>query len=441
MQGLVIGQWRVERSLGRGGNAEVWAVQNVRIDARRALKVLDRSSDAVQVRLLREGRNQVQIEHPNILRVDAWLDFEDPTGERRVGLLMELAAGSLGSRPDLPQSVRLRLFRDALLGVAAIHERGFVHRDIKSDNLLLVSSMDGALLGKVADFGLARALDGSDRLSRPGEYRGTPEYSAPETFSGRWSPASDVFSLGVVLYEILADSLPYPAPEGGWYPFHVQRVIEAIEVRAREGYTPLSEAAPGIDPKLGDIVARCLRADPEQRFSDARALLAAFDEVLAPETVIPPIPPEPVPRLWVLVAMAALLVLSGVLAGAWVGGDEVVLVPAVPAPEEPQPRVVPEPIAPEPGPPAKGAPPRAAVGTVRLLYEGGTKPVLCREPGDKVAGGRPIEGGQQWSDLSPGDYVACQAGHVPLSDRFSVGGGSVTLSCASHPRRWCEIVR
>jgi serine/threonine protein kinase len=206
--GQVIGQHRVERLLGRGGIAEVYLVTETVFEVRQALKVMVGDDDDWGRRLIREGRAQFLVQHPNLVRV-----FGSANVMGRPALVMEYVEGSdlrrwladlrhNGHWPSLAQA--LELFRGVLAGVGAVHARGLVHRDLKPANILVEPTHDG-VVPKVTDFGLVKDLLG-DRthaeVTVAGTIMGTQGYIAPEQI---WAlpeidARADVFALGCILY-------------------------------------------------------------------------------------------------------------------------------------------------------------------------------------------------------------------------------------------------
>ncbi|MCB9687908.1 MAG: serine/threonine protein kinase [Alphaproteobacteria bacterium] len=482
---VVAGRWRIVRFLGRGGQAEVWEVENEVTGGRRALKILHGLDAKARQRLLREARSQAKLEdHPNILRIDEWLEFAAGPDDVRVALLMERAEGSLAARSDLPREELLRLFREAAVGVAAIHAQGLIHRDLKAENVMLVTGVDGRLHAKVADFGLARMMDGSDRLTKHGAMVGTPAFMAPEAMAGRPGQPADLYALGVMLYEICTGRLPYEPPAEGW---NAESLANALRERRSGSHPPVRSLAPDLDPMLASTIEACLSPDPERRPTDVGALLASLDgpgpteslvassgsTVSFDETPAVSAPPEAPPArrtgtswLAVIGVPAALLLtaggagalaLVGVLVGAWVRGEpteaaapEPEPVPDATEPEpmpetpEPQPVAEPEPAptpAPAPDPVPRPPPAPTGPGVVRILYEDpkGQKPKLCAA-GSTVPGGREIERGLEWT-VGDGSYTACLVG-VPKSDPFTVGPGArISLVCArseAGKALWCR---
>ena len=205
-------RYAIERELGRGGMAVVYLAHDLRHDRPVALKVLHPELAAAlgPERFQREIRFAARLQHPHILTV---LDSGEAAG--RLWFTMPFVEGeSLRDRirreRQLPVDVALQIGREAARALDYAHQHGIVHRDIKPENILLTS--DGTTL--VADFGIARALEGDDRLTQTGLAIGTPAYMSPEQAAGDKGvdARTDVYSLGAVLYEMLAGEPPFTGP-------------------------------------------------------------------------------------------------------------------------------------------------------------------------------------------------------------------------------------
>jgi len=289
--GYTIDAYRVEGVLGRGGMGVVYAARDERTGRRIALKLAGpEAADDPRVaeRARREGVAAAALRHPGIVRVHAagthegrpYLAFELVEGARH---LDEAAAGA-------PLADRVALVRDAARALGSAHTAGVVHRDVKSANLLV----DGAGRVRVADFGLA-VLGAEARLTRTGALVGTPAGMAPEQLRGRpVGPPTDVWALGVVLYELLAGRPPFEAPS---LPELVGKVL-AVEPPAP------STVDPAVPPALDAVVACALAKAPAARYADGEALARALEAALAA-----PSPPRRRRRL--RRAAAALAVVAG----------------------------------------------------------------------------------------------------------------------------------
>ncbi|HEY4118614.1 MAG TPA: serine/threonine-protein kinase, partial [Byssovorax sp.] len=219
---LVDGKYRVERVIGAGGMGVVVAAMHLALGERVALKFIKRgaaSADAIE-RMRREARITFRLAGPHVARL---LDVGDlPTGAPY--LVMEHLAGedlarTLARRGPLPVTEAVDYVMQACDGVAEAHELGVVHRDLKPSNLFLVSRKDGAPLVKVLDFGVAKArglLGESSDVTTASSVLGSPLYMSPEQVRGakHVDAASDVWSLGVILHELVAGAPPFARGPG-----------------------------------------------------------------------------------------------------------------------------------------------------------------------------------------------------------------------------------
>jgi serine/threonine protein kinase len=277
----VAGRYVLGELIGRGGMGEVFEAWDVRLDRPVALKRL-RSDLAEQPEMRRrvqaEARAAARLAHPNVVAVfDTGVDDGHPfiVMERLDGrsLADELAAGPIGQERATEMGLQV------LAALSAAHAHGLVHRDVKPGNVL--AAPEG--LWKVTDFGIAKSLDGDATITRAGELLGTPAYLPPERLDGTSAtPASDLYSVGVVLYEALAGRRPFDE-EDPW----------AVAMRIREGdHEPLRDAAPDVDRGLADVVERAMALEPADRFSDAEEMATALrDGVSVASTRTSPAPP------------------------------------------------------------------------------------------------------------------------------------------------------
>lgn len=252
--------------LGSTGRSSVWHAHDVVRDEEVAIKVLHAPqalSASERERLADEVEAATRLQHPNLVRIEDASVHSGASGY----VVMELVRGGMTLRERLEQG-RLSPHLATLVvhgiseGMAAAHAGGLLHRDLRPENVLL--SGDGEL--KITDLGLA--LDDAQRRSPEGAaLAGSPAYLSPEQVRGDPAlPASDVFSLGIVLYELLTGQLPFVGASPSTVMF---RIVEGR-------YNPPE----GIDPALGAVLRRCLEVDPTARFSDAAELRDALRRVL-----------------------------------------------------------------------------------------------------------------------------------------------------------------
>jgi predicted Ser/Thr protein kinase len=235
----IAGRYQIESRLGHGGMATVYLATDTELRRPVAVKMLADNlagDETLRKRFKREARLAAKLDHPNIVQV-----YDVGEEGDRPYIVMEYVEGDtladhLDRRGSLPAAERLSVLQQMCEGLGHAHDRGLVHRDIKPQNLLLRST-DGCL--KIVDFGIARAAE-ETRLTQTGRVVGTDRYMAPEQlYDGRISPATDVYACGVVAEETLAGGRP---------------------------------------PALTEIIERCLREDPRDRFDDATALGEALTD-------------------------------------------------------------------------------------------------------------------------------------------------------------------
>jgi eukaryotic-like serine/threonine-protein kinase len=276
--GTTLAHFRVLEKLGEGGMGQVYRAEDTRLKRLVALKVLppERSAEPDrQARLLREARAAAVLSHPNIAVV-----YEVDESDGRAYIAMELVAGrSLRQRLDGPPKTSmavpevLALVRQIAAGLACAHQAGVVHRDLKPDNVMV----DPSGRVKLLDFGLAKLgapSTGSDEQStvstvtEEGRVMGTPGYMSPEQARGAGVDArTDVFAVGVLLYELLT----------GVRPFSGASPIDVLAAITRDAPRPPSQIAPSVPRALEALVLRCLEKDPARRPADGGALEAELD--------------------------------------------------------------------------------------------------------------------------------------------------------------------
>jgi WD40 repeat protein len=294
--------------LGRGGMGVVYQARQISLNRVVALKMIAAGADAEELaRFRQEAEALASLHHPNLVQV-----YEVGRQDGRPFLALEyVAVGSLAARLDgtpLPPGRSAGLVETLARAVHAAHEAGIVHRDLKPANILLAA--DGT--PKITDFGLAKRLDRDAGLTRTGTIAGTPGYMAPEQASpdGPVGPATDVYALGAILYELLT----------GRPPFRGSDPLETLfQVRARDPVPPRTLAA-GVPADLETVCLKCLEKDPARRYPSAAALADDLHRFLAGE----PVTARPVGALgraarWArrrpavagLLAAAAVLLLGG----------------------------------------------------------------------------------------------------------------------------------
>jgi serine/threonine-protein kinase len=291
---LAGGRYRLDEPLGRGGMATVYLAHDEELRRPVAVKLLAESlaGDTVfRERFLREARLAARLSHPNVVSVYDAGEAEDG----RPYIVMEYVPGrTLEGLGPLPAGEAVALALQACRGLAHAHEQGLVHRDVKPQNLLLRD--DGTL--KVADFGIARAAEAT-ALTQVGTVLGTAAYLSPEQALGETvTPATDVYALGAVLYELLT----------GRPPYELESLADLAAKQQEGAIVPVAELAPEVPRRVEDTVMRALARNPAYRPASAEALA----HELAPEQAEPP-PTKVLPaarrnRTWVLLAAVVVLV-------------------------------------------------------------------------------------------------------------------------------------
>jgi len=326
---VVDNRYRVLRRLGSGGMADVWLAEDAHLQRQVALKVLHSRylQDKQFVdRFQREAEHAAGLQHPNIVAV-----FDRGEDGAVNYIAMQFVQGPTlkelidrGLAPD--QAVAL--VRQVLEGARFAHRNGIVHRDLKPQNVIV----DGEGKAIVTDFGIARA--GVSEITQTGSVMGTPHYLSPEQAQGfDVTPVSDLYSIGVILYEALTGRVPF---EGDSAVAVAMKQVSQVPQRP-------SSINPQISPALDGVVMRALEKDPGQRFQSADAFIAALDAAIkdpgvaqgtaafaAAPAVVEEVPPvEDRRRNWWLWGLLVAAVVIGILVGLALTRDTTTKVPNV----------------------------------------------------------------------------------------------------------------
>ena len=310
MVGQTVSHYKILERVGAGGMGVVYKAEDLRLRRTVALKFLplDLTQDPdAKERLRLEAQTASALDHPNICVIHEI----DETPDGHVFLAMSFYEGETLkqriARGALPVPEALRIAADVLRGVSAAHEAGVVHRDIKPANIMITRRGEVKLL----DFGVAK-LSGRTALTRTGTTFGTVAYMAPEHVKGQFvDQQTDVWALGVVLYEMLAGRLPFDGE-------HEVAIIDAI---ANKPPTPLPDVRPEVPEALHRIVIRSLQKPRESRYATARQMLQDLDALQSPTqgTAAAPASTAAIarPRRPVVWIAAGLLAVAVVGLGAW----------------------------------------------------------------------------------------------------------------------------
>jgi serine/threonine-protein kinase len=265
---LLDGRYRVESRIASGGTSTVYRGVDVRLDRPVAVKVMDSryaGDDQFLTRFQLEARTVARLKNPGLVAVyDQGLDARHPF------LVMELIEGGtlrelLAERGPMPPHAVAAVLRPVLGGLAAAHRAGLVHRDVKPENVLI--SDDGEV--KIADFGLVRAVAAAG-ITSTSVILGTAAYLSPEQVrDGNAGPRSDVYSAGILAYELLT----------GRTPFTGDSALSVAYRRLDADVPPPSAAIDGVPPQFEDLVLRATARDPADRYADAIEMGADVDAI------------------------------------------------------------------------------------------------------------------------------------------------------------------
>jgi TonB family protein len=298
---VIDGKYEVVKVLPAGGMGELYKVRHVHLNDFRAVKVLKKNllTDATQKqRFLREAKIAASIKNPNLASLFDFSSLQDGS----YYMVQEFIDGVTladrmrsGERFDVPFVVRVA--QQVLGGIAALHEEGIIHRDISPDNLMLTRSTSGATNIKVIDLGIAKPMDAGEGLTSAGFFVGKLHYASPEQ-AGMIEPGekvdrrTDLYSLGVVLYQMVTSRMPFSATSPQSY--FLKQVSEEVAPINQPGEPPL------LPTDVEQFILRMLRKDRNERFSSAAEAIQHLSVIGAkysatgaaqPLTAPPPAPP------------------------------------------------------------------------------------------------------------------------------------------------------
>jgi serine/threonine protein kinase len=274
----IAGRIELIESIGQGGMGTVYRAWHHGLQKTIAVKVLSEALDRdpqITARFVREARTAARLEHPSCVRI---LDFGTDGEDQLLFLAMEFVEGEslaaqLGRVGALPADRACRIIAYVLEVLGAAHDRQIIHRDMKPGNILL--TREGGV--KVCDFGISKILaddnDDLTDLTKTGAILGTPAYMAPDQFLGLpIDLRTDVYSCGVILYEMLA----------GRPPFHADSTLRMLMQHAHDEPPSITNFVPDLDPRVVDIVHKAMAKDPTARFASAQEMRRAVLEALDP---------------------------------------------------------------------------------------------------------------------------------------------------------------
>lgn len=314
-----IGPYEVVAELGRGGMGTVYRAYEPSLNRYVAIKILAAhlaDDEALVGRFAREAKAVAALNHPNIVHIYTIGETEGLPYFVMECIEGETLADLIREKTTLAPKEAARFLLEAASGLAAAHDRGIIHRDIKPSNLMINAS--GTL--KLTDFGIAQARDMGDKLTTTGQIVGTTGYVSPEVFKGRpVDSRSDIFSLGIVLYEMLVGTSPFddPSPMG--------LMLQVVE----QPVPDVQKLNPKVDKPLADILARMTEKDPAQRYQTCHELIEDLKRYQTGKPLVnrtntgqnpPPAEPATAParrRSWPVLLL--LLVVGGAGAGWWWG--------------------------------------------------------------------------------------------------------------------------
>ncbi len=276
---VIEGKYRLERELGAGGMGAVWLATQIMVDRKVAVKLLHPAfmdQDDLQARFEVEARAIGRLNHPNCITL---YDFGFSTDLKAFYTVIEYINGvSLDKRlsSSVPLTEVISIVKQIALALDHAHHQGILHRDLKPENVMLANMTDGSELVKVLDFGIARIVKGdsdteeSHRITKAGEVFGTPAYMSPEQARStrQLGPPADLYSLGVMFYELVAGNLP----------FFANSAFDLLMMHVTKPVPPIIRNDVPQEIKL--IIYRLMDKEPANRFQSGRDLSRALDAVL-----------------------------------------------------------------------------------------------------------------------------------------------------------------
>jgi serine/threonine-protein kinase len=280
----IAGRYQIEEVIGEGGMATVYRATQMLTDRSCAIKVMNASfakEATVRERFRREAKNAQKLAHPNIIEIFDQGDTEDGTAYIAMEILQgkSLAEVVGDGAMEIPRALSIMV--QITRGIARAHDLGVIHRDIKPENIFLQQA-EGAEIVKLLDFGIALSKQDS-RLTGTGEIFGTPQYMAPERITaGDPGPAADIYSLGILYYEMLTGKLPFDAPD----------IATFFQMHLKQAPAPPTKLNPLIPVPLEALILRMLAKAPKDRPVDAHRVHADLVELAREADLTVPSVPE-----------------------------------------------------------------------------------------------------------------------------------------------------
>jgi serine/threonine protein kinase/HEAT repeat protein len=276
------GRYQILKKLGQGGMSSVYLAHDGQLDRRVALKIPQLSGENFQLqvdRFYREARAAATLNHPNLCPVFDVGEIDGIAYLTMAYLEGKLLSSYVSATPPLNPRQIATLLRKIALGVHEAHKKGIIHRDLKPSNIMVNPRGEPVVM----DFGLARRFTGDARLTQTGVVPGTPAYMSPEQIRGDtdvMGPRSDIYSFGVIFYELLTGRLP----------FRGDRMAMLAQILADEPPPP-AQFRPELDPALQAICLKAMAKDPGQRYPSMEAMATALADYLrGPRTTPMPLP-------------------------------------------------------------------------------------------------------------------------------------------------------
>jgi eukaryotic-like serine/threonine-protein kinase len=273
--GAIFGsRYQVKGLMGTGGTARAYLADDLFMKRAVVLKLLSPTTDpsgAIKERFAREAKVAIEITHPNVVKtLDAGVKADGTPYLVLESLMGETLGDYLKREPVMDADAMLTVLRQAAAGLGAVHKAGFVHRDVKPDNIFLVGEVGSAFGVKIIDFGFATQARKS-RASVAGMVLGTPQYIAPEqVVSDPTDARTDVYGLGAVMFRALSGKLP----------FQVDDDMCMLAHHLLSPAPPVRSARADVDPRFEVVIESCLRKHPDNRYASMDLVAAELDRIV-----------------------------------------------------------------------------------------------------------------------------------------------------------------